>query len=242
MKDINKGFSDIYKIEYFGFILSLLILAVAAYRIQVISMGIPLVISFYFLCKNLYDIKNLKIVWPLVCLLILGTRIGLGYPIIHVLRDYAYFLSPITAFAMGYFLQKYLDKERYILLMILFGSLYSIVYFIRVIYDFDTLFVLDAIDVRYSIGTGTPTPILALVLILFGSSYLKDFKIASYYLILFFINLLAIYYFASRVYYFTLFLFFLPLLYTSCMKKYRVFGKYLFIVVFGLLLCIIFCQ
>ncbi len=218
----------IYKLEYFGLIFSLLIISVGAYRVQPISMGVPLLVSLYFICKNVYEIKSLKILTPLLLLFVLGIRVGTGYPLTHVLRDYAYFLSPLSAFTMGYFLQKYLSLNRYLLLLILFGSLYSLVYFVQVIIEFDTLFVADTESVRYSIGTGTPLPVLSLVFLLLGYNYIKQYKINHVYLLLLIINSLAVYYFASRVYYFTLLLFFVPMLYELLMVKYKRFGKYIF--------------
>lgn len=217
------------KIDYLILVLGLFLIVVLGYRNQLISFGVPLVVSAYFIGKNLLVLKDLRILIPLGLLLIIGTRIGKGYFLINILRDYAYFLSPITAFIMGYFMQKYMSLSKFMLLIVLFGTLYSLIYFLQITFIFDTLFVADAEDTRYSVGTGLPAPILALVFIVLGKNYLKEFKISSLYWFLFvLVNLLAFYYFASRVYYLTLLLYFIPLLYNWLIRKYKKIGVYMF--------------
>lgn len=54
--------------------------------------------------------------------------------------------------------------------------------------EFNTLFVADAEDTRYSIGTGTPSPVLAIVIVILGKQYLKDFKISNLYWFLIYWN------------------------------------------------------
>lgn len=224
------------KVDYLILVLGLFLIVLLGYRNQFVSFGVPLVISGYFIGKNLYILRDLKIVLPLFLLILLGIRVGTGYPLIHILRDYAYFLSPITAFIMGYLLQKHLSLNKFILLIVLFGTLYSLFYLLQITFDFDTLFVTDTEDTRYTVGTGLPTPILALIFIFLGQEYLKNFNIVSLYLFLFvFVNLFAIYYFASRVYYFTLFLYFIPLLYNKFISKYKQIGVY----IFGIILIVI---
>ena len=234
--DNEKIFFGEEKVNYLILIAGLFFIIMLGYRNQFVSFGVPLVISGYFMAKNLLILKDLKILLPLVLLFILGFRIGAGHPLIHILRDYAYFLSPMTAFTMGYILKKYMSLNKFMLLIVLFGTLYSLVYLLQIVFDFDTLFVADAEDTRYTIGTGLPAPILAFVFIFLGKEYLKKFDISTLYRFLFsLVNLLSIYYFASRVYYFTLFLYFIPLLYNKFISKYRRVGIY----IFGVILVVI---
>ncbi len=226
------GKNMLQKVEYFGLVLFLFILAIAGYRNQIISFGIPLIVVTYFLCKDLTEIRKFTILIPLALLLVLGTRIGTGYGIIHILRDYAYFSFPIAAFMMGYFIYRYIPMEKLILIVVLFGTLYSFVYLFELTFHFDTLFVGDTERTRYGVGTGMPLPVLATIFILFGQRYLKEFKIGTlYWLAFLIINLLVIYYFASRVYYLTLLLYLIPLLYYSSTSKYKKIGNVIFIFV-----------
>lgn len=228
------------KIDYLILVLGLFLIVILGYRNQLVSFGIPLIISGYFLGKNLLTFKDLKILIPLGLLLILGTRIGSGYHLIHILRDYAYFLSPIASFIMGYFMRKYMSLNKFMLLIVLFGTLYSLVYFLQITFDFNTLFVENTANTRYSIGTGLPAPILALVFIFLGKNYLNEFKIDLLYLFLFaLVNLFALYYFASRVYYFTLLLYFVPLLYNLFIRKYKKVGVYIFGIAVSIIIGII---
>ena len=132
------------KIDYLILVLGLFLIVVLGYRNQLISFGVPLVVSAYFIGKNLLVLKDLKVLIPLSLLLVIGTRIGKGYFLINILRDYAYFLSPITAFIMGYFMQKYMSLSKFMLLIVFFGTLYSLIYFLQITFIFDTLFVADA--------------------------------------------------------------------------------------------------
>ena len=108
------------KIDYLILVLGLFLIVVLGYRNQLISFGVPLVVSAYFIGKNLLVLKDLKVLIPLSLLLVIGTRIGKGYFLINILRDYAYFLSPITAFIMGYFMQKYMSLSKFMLLIVFF--------------------------------------------------------------------------------------------------------------------------
>lgn len=224
------------KVDYLILVLGLFLIVILGYRNQLISFGVPLVISGYFIGKNLLILKELKILIPFVLLILIGSQIRTGHHVIHILRDYAYFLSPLTAFTMGYLLKKHMSLNKFMLLIILFGTLYSLAYLLQITFSFDTLFVEDTEDTRYTVGTGLPAPILAIIFIFLGQDYLKQFKIATLYLFLFvFVNLVAIYYFASRVYYFTLFLYFVPLLYNKFISKYKIVGVY----IFGIILIVI---
>ena len=227
--------------EVLGLILSLLLISVLGYRSELILFGIPLLASTYFISKNLMQLSDLKILLPLVGILILGTRVGTGYGIIHILRDYAYFSSPIFSFAMGYVLYKHMTLERFILLLTLLGTLYSLVYLMQITFRFDTVFVGDTEKTRYFVGTGTPFPILAWVFILLGFKYLKKFNINILIWSLFLsINTLAIIYFASRVYYFTILLFFFPLLYVILIGNNKLLGKVLFYIAATISVLVIF--
>ena len=227
-------------LEVLGLIASLALLIIGGYRNQIILFGVPVLVSSYFIAKDLTQVSKLLILLPLFGLLLLGTRVGTGFGVIHILRDYAYFSSPIFAFVMGYVLYRHFSLEKFMLLLILLGTLYSLLYFTQITFRFDTLFVDDTEKTRYFVGTGMPYPILAWVFILLGYRYLKVFRISSLYWGLFLlINALAIVYFASRVYYFTLILYFLPLLYVSFIQRNKRLGKIIFYLVASLLIGVI---
>lgn len=221
------------KVEYWGLLLCLFLLAVVGYGHQIPRFGLLMIVACYFIGKNLLELKKLFILIPLALLLVLGTRIAGGYQMSHVLRDYAYFSSPITAFVIGCFVYQRISLNKFLLATVLFGTIYSLVYFLQITLEFNTLFVLDTEDTRYTIGTGTPSPVLSMAFLLLGRQYLKGYGISNFYWGLFgVINLLAVFFFASRVYYFTLILFLVPLLYSNFKTKYRKFGNYLFIIIF----------
>lgn len=219
-------------VDYWILILCLFMLAAVGYGFQIARFILLDLVACYFVCKNLRELKNLKVLIPLVFLLILGMRVSTGYQMTHIIRDYAYFLCPISAFIVGHFAYKYLSLKKFLLITVLFGTIYSLHYFLQVTLEFNTLFVADAEDTRYTIGTGTPSPILAVVFVILGKQYLKDFKISNLYWFLFIvINCVTVYFFASRVYYFTLLLFLIPLLYYNFIQKYRRLGNYLFVII-----------
>lgn len=229
----KKTYSSGERVEYWGLLLCLFLLAVVGYGHQIPRFGLLMVVACYFIGKNLLELKKLSILIPLALLLVLGTRIVGGHQMSHVLRDYAYFSSPITAFIIGYFVYQRMSLNKFMLATVLFGTIYSLVYFLQITLEFNTLFVLDTEDTRYTIGTGTPSPVLAIVFIILGKQYLKGYGISNFYWGLFgVINFIAVFFFASRVYYFTLFLFLVPLLYSNFKTKYRKFGNYLFIIIF----------
>ncbi len=228
MEDKNER-TYLSKVEYAGLIFGLLAIVLFGYRNQVVVFGVPLIISCYFIGKNLQELRNLTVLLPLALLLILGTRVGTGFHYIHILRDYAYFSSPLAAFAMGYFLWKRMPFNTFLFCLVLFGTLYSLFYFLQVTLEYDTLFMANTKQTRYGVGTGMPHPVLAVTIIICGSRFLKGFNVgALQWLACLCINLLAIYYFASRVYYFTLLLFLVPLLYDAFVSRYRRAGNYLF--------------
>lgn len=233
-------FSTSRNIDYWILILCLFLLAAVGYGFQIARFVLLDLVVCYFLCKNIREVRNFKILIPLAVLLILGTRVATGYQITHIVRDVAYFLCPISAFIVGHFTYKYISLKKFLLVTVLFGTIYSLIYFMQITLEFNTLFVADAEDTRYSIGTGTPSPVLAIVIVILGKQYLKDFKISNLYWFLFIgINCLTIYYFASRVYYFTLLLFLVPLLYYNFIQKYRRIGNYLFVIILAGLVSII---
>ncbi|MBC8619342.1 O-antigen ligase family protein [Parabacteroides faecis] len=220
------------RIDYWVLIISLFLLTAVGYGFQIARFVLLILVAGYFIFKNLREITKFKILIPLILLLVLGARISTGYHMNYIIRDYAYFLCPITAFIVGYFAYKYISLRKFLLVTVLFGTIYSLIYFFQVTLEFNTLFVADTEDTRYTIGTGTPSPVLALVFVILGRQYLTDFKISNFYWFLFIvINSVTIYFFASRVYYFTLLLFLVPLLYYNFIKKYKRLGKYLFVVI-----------
>lgn len=229
----TKVFSTSRNVDYWILILCLFFLAAVGYGFQITRFVLLDLAACYFLCKNIREIRKFKILIPLAILLILGTRVSTGYQMTHIIRDYVYFLCPISAFIVGHFVYQYLSLKKFLLITVLFGTIYSLHYFFQITLEFNTLFVADAEDTRYTIGTGTPSPILAIVFVILGKHYLKDFKISNLYWFLFVvINCVTVYFFASRVYYFTLLLFLVPLLYYNFIQKYRQLGNYLFMVIF----------
>lgn len=247
LANISKGSNELKKLPYsiknlevLGLLASLALLIIGGYRNQVFLFGIPILVSLYFIAKDLTQVSKLLILLPLGGLLLLGTRLGTGFGTIHILRDYAYFSSPIFAFAMGYVLYRHFSLEKFMLLLVLLGTLYSLIYLLQITFRFDTLFVDDAEKTRYFVGTGMPYPVLAWVFIILGYQYLKPFRISlAYWGLFLIINAIAIIYFASRVYYFTLVLYFLPLLYVYFVQRYKRMGKILFYIVSICLLILI---
>lgn len=236
----SKIISKSRNVDYWILILCLFLLAAIGYGFQITRFVLLDLVATYFLCKNLREVKNLKILMPLFFLLILGIRISTGYQLTHTVRDFAYFLCPISAFVVGHFAYKYIPFKNFLLITVLFGTIYSLIYFLQITLEFNTLFVADAEDTRYTIGTGTPSPVLAVVFVILGKQYLKGFKISNLYWFLFIIiNCATVYFFASRVYYFTLLLFLVPLLYYNFIHKYRQIGNYFFIIILVILVGVI---
>lgn len=236
----SKIISKSRNVDYWILILCLFLLAAIGYGFQNIRFVLLDLVAGYFLCKNLREVRKLKILMPLFFLFLLGIRISTGYQLTHTVRDFAYFLCPISAFIVGHFAYKHIPLKKFLLITVLFGTIYSLIYFLQITFEFNTLFVADAEDTRYTIGTGTPSPVLAIVFVILGKQYLKDFEISKLYWFLFIIiNCATVYFFASRVYYFTLLLYLVPLLYYNFIQKYRQIGNYFFMVILVILVGVI---
>lgn len=217
------------KIDKLILILVLFVIAVFGYQFQFLSYFLSIVVVGYFIFTGELSIGRYKVLFPLVLLLIIGTRLGTGFKRIDIIRDYVYFSTPILSFLFGVILCKKLSLSKLMVLFVTFGSVYSLYYLLQATFQFGSVFVADTYDTRYSIGTGTPVPMLALFFSIFY--YKEIFKvIQNHYLLLgiILLNTAVLYYFSSRVYYFSFLIFILLYLFYSFVSKYKKIGIILF--------------
>lgn len=217
------------KIDKLILILVLFVIAVFGYQFQFLSYFLSVAVVGYFIFTGELSIGRYKVLFPLVLLLIIGTRLGTGFKRIDIIRDYVYFSTPILSFLFGVILCKKLSLSKLMVLFVTFGSIYSLYYLLQATFQFGSVFVSDTYDTRYSIGTGTPIPMLALFFSIFY--YKEIFKvIQNHYLLLgiILLNSAVLYYFSSRVYYFSFLIFILLYLFYSFVSKYKKIGVILF--------------
>ena len=69
-------FSTSRNIDYWILILCLFLLAAVGYGFQIARFVLLDLVACYFLCKNIREVRNFKILIPLAVLLILGTRVA----------------------------------------------------------------------------------------------------------------------------------------------------------------------
>jgi len=218
------------KNDKFILLLLLFIIAVFGYQVQFLSYVLSVLAIVYYIITGELKISNYKILLPLVLLLILGTRYGTGFKIIHIVRDYVYFSSPIFSFLLGTILYKKLAFSNLKILFVTYGTIYSLYFLLQTTLQFGSIFISDTYDTRYSIGTGTPIPVLAFFFSIF--SYKEIYKIIkNHYVMLgvMILNGVVLYYFSSRVYYFTILIFILLYLFYSFVSKYKQIGLILFL-------------
>lgn len=94
------------KIDKLILILVLFVIAVFGYQFQFLSYFLSIVVVGYFIFTGELSIGRYKVLFPLVLLLIIGTRLGTGFKRIDIIRDYVYFSTPILSFIWSNPLQK----------------------------------------------------------------------------------------------------------------------------------------
>ena len=226
------------KNDKFILLVILFIIAVFGYQVQFLSYVLSVLAIGYYIITGELKISQYKVLVPLVLLLVLGTRIGTGFQLIHIVRDYVYFSSPIFSFLLGTVLYKKLSFSKLKILFVTYGTVYSLYFLLQTTLQFGSMFMSDTYDTRYSIGTGTPIPVLALFFLVF--SYKEIYKIVkNHYIMLsiMILNGIVLYYFSSRVYYFTILIFILLYLFYSFVSKYKQIGLILFS---GVLIILVF--
>lgn len=229
------------KVDKLILVLLLFIIAVLGYQVQFLSYILSGLVVGYFMFTGELKIGQYKVLIPLVLLLIIGTRLGTGFKRVDIIRDYVYFSSPILSFLFGVILHKKLSLQKLMFLFVAFGTIYSLYYLLQTTLQFGSMFISDTYDTRYSIGTGTPIPMLALFFSIFY--YKEIFKvIQNHYFMLgiIILNSAVLYYFSSRVYYFSFFIFLLLHLFYSFVSKYKKIGVILFSGVLIILAFLIF--
>ena len=200
----------ILDIEKAILMLILFSIAILGYEVQFMSYVLSAIVVGYFMLKGELKLSRYGVLIPLILLLILGTRIGAGFRLVDIVRDYIYFSSPILSFLLGVILYKRISFQKLMILFVAFGTFYSLYYLLQSTLQFGSIFISDTYDTRYSIGTGTPMPMMALFFMIF---FYKDINMVfrNHYLLLGIIlfNAFVMYYFASRVYYFSFLIFIL---------------------------------
>ena len=231
----------ILDIEKAILMLILFSIAILGYEVQFMSYVLSAIVVGYFMLKGELQLSRYGVLIPLILLLILGTRIGAGFRLVDIVRDYIYFSSPILSFLLGVILYKRISLQKLMILFVAFGTIYSLYYLLQSTLQFGSIFISDTYDTRYSIGTGTPLPMMALFFTIF---FYKDINTVfrNHYLLLGIIlfNAIVMYYFASRVYYFSFLIFILLYLFYAFVAKYKKIGLILFSGVFVILLLLIY--
>ena len=76
------------KNDKFILLVLLFIIAVFGYQVQFLSYVLSVLAIGYYIIAGELKISQYKVLVPLVLLLVLGTRIGTGFQLIHIVRDY----------------------------------------------------------------------------------------------------------------------------------------------------------
>ena len=142
-------------------------IAILGYEVQFMSYVLSAIVVGYFMLKGELQLSRYGVLIPLILLLILGTRIGTGFRLVDIVRDYIYFSSPMLSFLLGVILYKRISLQKLMILFVAFGTIYSLYYLLQSTLQFGSIFVSDTYDTRYSIGTGTPLPMMTLFFTLF---------------------------------------------------------------------------
>ena len=87
----------ILDIEKAILMLILFSIAILGYEVQFMSYVLSAIVVGYFMLKGELQLSRYGVLIPLILLLILGTRIGTGFRLVDIVRDYIYFSSPILS-------------------------------------------------------------------------------------------------------------------------------------------------
>jgi hypothetical protein len=145
----------ILDIEKAILMLILFSIAILGYEVQFMSYVLSAIVVGYFMLKGELQLSRYGVLIPLILLLILGTRIGTGFRLVDIVRDYIYFSSPMLSFLLGVILYKRISLQKLMILFVAFGTIYSLYYLLQSTLQFGSIFISDTYDTRYSIGTGT---------------------------------------------------------------------------------------
>ena len=110
----------ILDIEKAILMLILFSIAILGYEVQFMSYVLSAIVVGYFMLKGELKLSRYGVLIPLILLLILGTRIGTGFRLVDIVRDYIYFSSPILSFLLGVILYKRISFQKLMILFVAF--------------------------------------------------------------------------------------------------------------------------
>jgi hypothetical protein len=125
----------ILDIEKAILMLILFSIAILGYEVQFMSYVLSAIVVGYFMLKGELQLSRYGVLIPLILLLILGTRIGTGFRLVDIVRDYIYFSSPILSFLLGVILYKRISFQKLMILFVAFGTFYSLYYLLQKCYE-----------------------------------------------------------------------------------------------------------
>ncbi len=70
-------------------------IAILGYEVQFMSYVLSAIVVGYFMLKGELKLSRYGVLIPLILLLILGTRIGTGFRLVDIVRDYIYPLAEL---------------------------------------------------------------------------------------------------------------------------------------------------
>ena len=160
-------------------------------------------------------ISKFNLVIVLLIPIIIGICTSSNNDTYLVLKDAFYLSLPIIFLVLGIFLPTFISLSSFCKIIVLSGTLVSILIIIMTVYRFGLSALINPFAARYEIGTGgnplgNPTPILAIAILLFQKKFgLKLFSNKTIALLVT-LNAIVIYTFASRTYllFLMIFLFF----------------------------------
>jgi len=133
----------ILDIEKAILMLILFSIAILGYEVQFMSYVLSAIVVGYFMLKGELQLSRYGVLIPLILLLILGTRIGTGFRLVDIVRDYIYFSSPMLSFLLGVILYKRISLQKLMILFVAFGTIYSLYYLLQSTLQFGSIFISD---------------------------------------------------------------------------------------------------
>ena len=158
-------------------------------------------VGIYFLIDTKY--KNFyRLLLPWCSILLTGLIFSMNFEARDVIRDIFYFINPLFFLILGSFIAINFNLDKFFKIIVLTGSILSIIYVAETIVKFGFSFMENSYDIRANIGVGNSISVLALIILIFSSKFdeLHLVHNMKFRVLLVGVNLLALILFSSRTY------------------------------------------
>ena len=157
--------------------------------------------TVFFIFDTKYK-KFYRLLFPWFLIIFAGFIFSIKHETRDVIRDFFYFINPLFFFILGSFIAINLSIEKFFKIIVLIGSILSIIYVVETVVKFGFGFLENSFDIRVNIGVGNSISVLALIILIFSSKF-DEFHLVQnikFRVLLVGINLLALILFSSRTY------------------------------------------